>query len=168
MNHEIRIETTFNNDEIRQTMHGHGCVEDQIIQSVIKLKDEGVRKALIELGWTPPVEAPVPDFTGEGSAWVPKNLEAGRVVVPELTSKHLLELLQLGTDEPSFSPAANRINAWFREHSLAIPADRELMRLVDELIRWHGLRPLDKRPDHAAVLVGAIKALRANQGGSAT
>ena len=42
-----------------------------------------------------------------------------------------------------------------------IPADRELMRLVDELIRWHGLRPLDKRPDHAAVLVGAIKALRA-------
>ena len=41
-----------------------------------------------------------------------------------------------------------------------IPADRELMRLVDELIRWHGLRPLDKRPDHAAVLVGAIKALR--------
>ena len=42
-----------------------------------------------------------------------------------------------------------------------IPADRELMRLVDELIRWHGLRPLDKRPDHAAALVGAIKALRA-------
>lgn len=41
------------------------------------------------------------------------------------------------------------------------PADRELMRLVDELIRWHGLRPLDKRPDHAAALVGAIKALRA-------
>ena len=42
-----------------------------------------------------------------------------------------------------------------------IPADRELMRLVDELIRWHGLRPLDKRPDHAAALVEAIKALRA-------
>lgn len=41
------------------------------------------------------------------------------------------------------------------------PADRELMRLVDELIRWHGLRPLDKRPDHAAALVGAIKSLRA-------
>lgn len=47
------------------------------------------------------------------------------------------------------------------ERSRAIPADRELMRLVDELIRWHGLRPLDKRPDHAAALVGAIKALRA-------
>lgn len=47
-----------------------------------------------------------------------------------------------------------------------IPADRELMRLVDELIRWHGLRPLDKRPDHAAVLVGAIKALRAQAKGA--
>lgn len=51
--------------------------------------------------------------------------------------------------------------AWIRPFPVRpIPADRELMRLVDELIRWHGLRPLDKRPDHAAVLVGAIKALR--------
>lgn len=48
-----------------------------------------------------------------------------------------------------------------RKSARPIPADRELMRLVDELIRWHGLRPLDKRPDHAAALVGAIKALRA-------
>ena len=52
--------------------------------------------------------------------------------------------------------------AWIRPFPVRpIPADRELMRLVDELIRWHGLRPLDKRPDHAAVLVGAIKSLRA-------
>ena len=52
--------------------------------------------------------------------------------------------------------------AWIRPFPVRpIPADRELMRLVDELIRWHGLRPLDKRPDHAAALVGAIKALRA-------
>ena len=56
----------------------------------------------------------------------------------------------------------------FERDAGPIPADRELMRLVDELIRWHGLRPLDKRPDHAAVLVEAIKALRANQGGAAT
>lgn len=52
--------------------------------------------------------------------------------------------------------------AWIRPFPVRpTPADRELMRLVDELVRWHGLRPLDKRPDHAAALVGAIKALRA-------
>ena len=78
---EIRIETTFGHGIIRQTMHGHGCVEDQIIQSVIKLKDDGVRKALIELGWSPPVATPVPDYTGEGSAWAPPDPESQYVAV---------------------------------------------------------------------------------------
>ena len=157
---EIRIETTFNNDEIRQTMHGHGCVQDQIIQSVIKLKDEGVRKALIELGWTPPVATPVPDYAGEGSAWTPPNLESR--LVPELTEE---DLVRAGrpyciNDREPFERGARWAAAFIRKSARTIPADRELMRLVDELIRWHGLRPLDKRPDHAAALVGAIKALR--------
>ena len=111
--------------------------------------------------------SPTPDYTGEGSAWVPPA-EAQAVVVPELTEE---DLVRAGrpyciNDREPFERGARWAAAFIRERARTIPADRELMRLVDELIRWHGLRPLDKRPDHAAVLVGAIKALRANQGGA--
>ena len=151
----------MNESIVREAIKEHREQLGRLIDALLNERDalESMRSRLCAALGLPADSAP---------ETVAEAVEARRVVVPELTSKQLLELLQLGTDEPSFSPAANRINAWFREHSLAIPADRELMRLVDELIRWHGLRPLDKRPDHAAVLVGAIKALRANQGGAAT
>ena len=173
MNHEIRIETTFNSDEIRQTMHGHGCVQDQIIQSVIKLKDEGVRKALIELGWTPPVATPVPDYAGEGSAWTPPNLESR--LVPELTEE---DLVRAGrpyciNDREPFERGARWAEAFIREHVRSIPADRVLgegMVAVDrdeiELLRLLRDRAADAAP--YGELRGITRdALRANQGGAA-
>lgn len=101
---------------------------------------------------------PTPDYTGEGSAWVPP-VEARAVVVPELTE-------------------------FIREHSRAIPADRVLgegMVAVDSLLYaalinlekavvrewglcctgdrlWNGQKAIADRRD----------ALRANQGGAAT
>lgn len=126
---KIRIETTFNSDEIRQTIHGHGCVEDQIIQSVIKLKDEGVRKALIELGWTPPVATPVPDYTGEGSAWIPPKAEDRRVVVPEPTSDEWRSIAESArsADMVDFLSGAAAYGLWLRgKIPCSIPADRVL------------------------------------------
>ncbi len=154
---------------------------------------------------------PTPDYTGEGSAWVPP-VEARAVVVPELPTWESAKVdydrsIHSNRDArawadlfvatyPGLADKHDIMLGWFANSMMAmhdslkqearavvvpeltdeevdarlraIPADRELMRLVDELIRWHGLRPLDKRPDHAAALVEAIKALRANQGGAAT
>lgn len=96
------------------------------------------------------------------------DLKRGVVVVPEraawLTVDEMANalVLEFGTPLAAAKGFAKAIaDASMAKGSRAIPADRELMRLVDELIRWHGLRPLDKRPDHAAALVGAINALRA-------
>lgn len=101
------------------------------------------------------------------------DLKRGGVVVPELT-EDALDIACGPALDPMYGPDAvvygvrmarreGYKKAWkdLASRLRPIPADRELMRLVDELIRWHGLRPLDKRPDHAAALVGAIKALRA-------
>lgn len=90
------------------------------------------------------------------------------VVVPDV-NEIAQEIRRIdGKHDKGAGVIAEELRDWLLRHLRTIPADRELMRLVDELIRWHGLRPLDKRPDHAAALVGAIKALRANQGGTAT
>ncbi len=103
--------------------------------------------------------------------------EARAVVVPELTDEEVDARLYASSpagpdSDEDWVRFMRRQCRWAYFLAIsrlrAIPADRELMRLVDELIRWHGLRPLDKRPDHAAALVEAIKALRANQGGAAT
>ena len=54
---EIKIITKYSPDIIESRLEGvgieqfgFGCLSRQIIS----LQDEGVRKALIELGWTPP------------------------------------------------------------------------------------------------------------------
>jgi len=44
---KIFIDTEFNDDVISSSVRG-------ISKEVIRLKDEGVREALIKLGWTPP------------------------------------------------------------------------------------------------------------------
>lgn len=106
------------------------------------------------------------------------DLKRGWVVVPEIPTWEdgenklrrgetltALEKFVMDHDwnkmDASFRDGLEAVFAELRANHRTITADRELMRLVDELIRWHGLRPLDKRPDHAAALVGAIKALRA-------
>lgn len=52
--HGIRVETRFNDDMIEQTIRGPGLSGEIIIKSIIRLKEQGVRDALISLGWTPP------------------------------------------------------------------------------------------------------------------
>lgn len=51
---EIRVKTFFNHYEIVQ----HTVIEnshlDELTKRVLSLQEDGVRKALIELGWTPP------------------------------------------------------------------------------------------------------------------
>jgi len=55
----IKVITNFNNDIIESRIEGVGIEQfgfGQISRQIVQLQDEGVRKALIELGWTPPKE----------------------------------------------------------------------------------------------------------------
>ena len=70
---------------------------------------------------------PTPDYTGEGSAWVPPVEERG-VVVPELTEE---DLVRAGrpyciNDREPFERGARWAAAFIRERARAIPADRVL------------------------------------------
>lgn len=53
-NASIRIETKFNEYEIRQSMISDNDIIRNHVDDVIKLKEQGVIDALISLGWTPP------------------------------------------------------------------------------------------------------------------
>lgn len=54
---KITVNTEYNRDMIKQSVnHDHGhCITD-ISMSILNLREEGVREALIKLGWTPPAE----------------------------------------------------------------------------------------------------------------
>lgn len=43
-----------NNLIIQESYFNHNGIREQIIRKVFNLMDEGIRNALIELGWTPP------------------------------------------------------------------------------------------------------------------
>ena len=64
MNHRIEVKTTFARDFIAQDLIAveNGNIREVLTQRVINLQDEGVRAALIKLGWTPPV---TPEAKGE-------------------------------------------------------------------------------------------------------
>ena len=70
---------------------------------------------------------PTPDYTGEGSAWVPP-VEARAVVVPEPTSDEWRAIAEnaRSADMVDFLAGAAAYGLWLREHSRAIPADRVL------------------------------------------
>lgn len=54
---EIKIITKFNPYFIESSLEGVGIEQfgfGQLSKRIINLQDEGVRKALIQLGWTPP------------------------------------------------------------------------------------------------------------------
>ena len=55
MEDKIKVVTNYNPDIIEQ--HIEGFDFDYKVKEVMKLRDEGVRKALIDLGWTPPEPA---------------------------------------------------------------------------------------------------------------
>jgi hypothetical protein len=51
------VKTTFNESQISQTLLKHDHLNEtseSIRRKIINIEEEGVRKALIELGWTPP------------------------------------------------------------------------------------------------------------------
>lgn len=52
---EVKIQTWFNHEEIQQQVFWPGRREDTARQ-IIRLQEQGVREALIKLGWTPPEE----------------------------------------------------------------------------------------------------------------
>jgi hypothetical protein len=55
---EYKVETKFNKDLIKQSLifsNGEGVISSQV-SNIIKLQEQGVKDALIKLGWTPPVE----------------------------------------------------------------------------------------------------------------
>lgn len=52
---EVKIQTWFNDEEIQQQVFWPGRREDTARQ-IIRLQEQGVREALIKLGWTPPAD----------------------------------------------------------------------------------------------------------------
>lgn len=55
------IETKYNKDIIEQTIMERDELQDSfkvLWRDSIKLKEEGMRKALMEIGWTPPEDKP--------------------------------------------------------------------------------------------------------------
>lgn len=116
---------------------------------------------------------PTPDYTGEGSAWVPP-VEAQAVVVSELTDEDYFRLVQSITCPRGTESVGQLLTEFIREHSRAIPAGRELGEGVVALRRFaERCAQRDHQPDEhigcaKCVACEAEDALRANQGGSAT
>ena len=61
MKNEIKIITEFNHDLIKQHLEYHGQYTgqytgliDRKVEEIIKLKEEGVKEALLKLGWKSP------------------------------------------------------------------------------------------------------------------
>lgn len=55
----IEVKTEFSKDMITQELIGHSTdIHDVMMRQVIRLQDQGVRDALIKLGWTPPDAQP--------------------------------------------------------------------------------------------------------------
>lgn len=65
---EITVETRFNKDLIAQEV----CTEidgvrNRIFGQVLRMQEEGLRQALIEMGWTPPPEITVQHLPADDS-----------------------------------------------------------------------------------------------------
>ena len=55
MDTNINVKTLYNSDMIKSVIEfPNNDLITHMSESIIKLQEEGVRKALIELGWTPP------------------------------------------------------------------------------------------------------------------
>lgn len=74
MENGYEVRTLYGADLIEQTLHHQrpDGVREEITRGIIRLQDEGVRKALIELGWTPPGEA-----EGAGAVTMLRRVKAG-------------------------------------------------------------------------------------------
>lgn len=122
-----------------------------------------------------------PDYTGEGSAWVPQ-VDARAVVVPDVNDI-AQEIRRIdGKHDKGAGAIAEELRAWLLRHLRAIPADRGLgegMVQVDReelenlIQRMRGIRTLRGKARRMTIvmdLLGQIiqqfSALRANQGGA--
>ena len=55
MDKGFKVKTAFNNDMIQQTYSSFSYdVETIILQKVLKIGEQQIKDALIQLGWTPP------------------------------------------------------------------------------------------------------------------
>lgn len=59
MTYTIKVNTKFNADEIRQELREADDIPGNVHEHIMNLRDQGVRKALTRLGWTPPGEESV-------------------------------------------------------------------------------------------------------------
>lgn len=59
MNHRIEVRTIYDRDFIAQDLIAveNGSIREVLVKRVINLQEDGVRAALIKLGWTPPRQA---------------------------------------------------------------------------------------------------------------
>ena len=114
MEAKIAVETRFDESMIVQEIHGASNGES-LVKSVIRLKEDGTRKALSELGYMEPAEA-------KALRARVAELEALAVVVPELTNEDLnsysMDCDERDAVEFGYNLAASRARA--------IPADRVL------------------------------------------
>ena len=121
MEAKIAVETRFDDSMIVQEIHGasHG---ESLVKSVIRLKEDGARKALSELGYMEPAEA-------KALRARVAELEALAVVVPEPTGRDLQEMaaeMRIDGDLVDFLAGASKVVLWYRSKIRAIPADRVL------------------------------------------
>ena len=174
MEAKITIETRFDESMIVQEIHGasHG---ESLVKSVIRLKEDGTRKALSELGYMEPAEA-------KALRARVAELEALAVVVPEPTSQQWInEVLDPAYLEDEPFAVIRHATKWFRKNSRAIPAGRVLgdgevkMEICERDCREDDEDALEVLRvcgygQQAEMLEAAIKAhdLRANQGGDVT
>lgn len=54
---EFKVNTGFSKDAVISTIEHHTDLDVSVIsRQILNLREEGIRKALIELGWKPPKE----------------------------------------------------------------------------------------------------------------
>jgi len=53
--HGFKIDTSWSEDQITQCVNSvHDGVTTELYRNVVDLQDQGIRDALIAMGWTPP------------------------------------------------------------------------------------------------------------------
>lgn len=79
MDNEIKITTRFNTDRIEQEVQypGSDLIASKMKQ-VLNLQDQGIREALIKLGWAPPKAKPLPT-TANPPLYIPTEEQSALV-----------------------------------------------------------------------------------------
>lgn len=124
---------------------------------------------------------PTPDYTGEGSAWVPPVEARGGVVVPKLTASDLFGAIGRTPANATWGEIVGAINDFVQSSLRTIPADRVLgegevavdRKWVDDAVDvvFHACKLIGRQApiwEEGAKSIIRRDPLRANQGGAAT